>query len=102
MRAAARSQARRCGTQRCAQHRAAASNRKQPGAAARSEALLRDSERQEAPLSHASRFSSESKGQLCCGCIVAALAGRYCAIVFIYLPRDARVDRALLLMLSLR
>jgi hypothetical protein len=55
IRAAARSETRRHGTERCAQHRAAASNRGQPGAAARnSEALPRDRERQEDPLSQVS------------------------------------------------
>jgi hypothetical protein len=62
----ARSKARQRGTERCAQHRAAASNLEQPGSAARSEALPRDSERQEALLSqasHALSFSSKSEDQ---------------------------------------
>jgi hypothetical protein len=77
MRAAARSEDRRRGTERFAKHRAAASTLEQPGAAARSEALLRDIEQQEALLSqasHAHRFSSESEGQLWRGCVVVALA----------------------------
>jgi hypothetical protein len=76
MRAAARSEARRLDTERCAHQREAASNREQPGATARSEAIERDSERQEAPLSrasHAHGFSSESEGQLWSGCVVVAL-----------------------------
>ena len=43
----------------------------------RNEALPRDSERLEAPLSqasHARGFSSESMGQLCSGCVVIPLA----------------------------
>ena len=70
MRTAARNAA---GTERCAQHQTAACNREQP----RSEALPRDSERQEAPLnqaSHAHDFDSKSESQLLCGCAVAALA----------------------------
>jgi hypothetical protein len=77
IRAAARSEARRRGTKRFAQHRAVASSLEQPKAAARSDALPCDSERQDAPLSqasHAHGFSSESEGQLRSGCVVFALA----------------------------
>jgi hypothetical protein len=66
IRAAARSEVRRRSNERYAQYRAAASNRGKPGAAARSEALPRDSERKKAPLSqasHAHDFLSESESQ---------------------------------------
>jgi hypothetical protein len=97
MQAAARGEARRRGTERFAKHRATASNREQLGAAARSEAQPRDSERQEAPLSQAGRangFSSESEGQLWCGCVVAALVravqlSEHLCSLFSHLPLHA-------------
>jgi phage terminase large subunit-like protein len=77
MQAAARSESCRRGTERFAQHLAAALNSEQPGAAARSEALPRDSQRQKAPLSrafHANGLSIKSGGHLWCGCVVIAVA----------------------------
>jgi hypothetical protein len=73
---AARSEARRSGIEKYAQHRSAACIRERPGAIARSEALPRDNKRQEAPLSqasHAHGLLRESEDQLRCGCVMAAL-----------------------------